>query len=254
MSHTTSVRGAGPTPRTPRQRRREANLERILDGAMDLVVAGGFDALSMHKLAKQLDYTPGALYRYYASKAALIAALTTRLIERFGEVLARTAGLVPADEPLQRVLVALLTYRDLAHAAPNRFGLLSMLLADPRSLVPDEVDAASPRQAMSAVLGPLMTALHAAQESGALAPGDAPERSPGDAAERSVVLFSAVHGLLQLRKQEARVPVVSDLERLVLVSLRSLLLGWGANPATLRRDLTAVTALGDLVARVGGLP
>jgi len=240
--------------KTPRQRRREANFERILDAAMELVVTGGFDGLSMHKLAKKLDYTPGALYRYYASKDVLIAALTTRLIEGFGGVLSRTGALVPEDAFLQQVLVALMTYRDLAHAAPNRFGLLSLLLADPRHLVPNELAAASPRQAMSEVLGPLVIALRDAQEAGLLASGDAPESSPGDAAERSVVLFSAVHGLLQLRKQEARVPVVSDLERLVLVSIRSLLLAWGADPDTLRRDFTAVTALGDLVTRVGGLP
>ncbi|MCO4770707.1 MAG: TetR/AcrR family transcriptional regulator [Deltaproteobacteria bacterium] len=250
MSHASATPGRPPTPR---QRRRESNLARILDGAMDLVVAGGFDALSMHKLARALDYTPGALYRYFASKDALIAALTTRLIQSFAGVLERTSTLVPGDAHLQRVLLALFTYRDLARHAPNRFGLLSLLLADPRLLVPDEEEAASPRQAMSSVLMPLVLALREAVEAGALDVGDAPPASMGDAGERSVILFASVHGLLQLRKQEARVPVVADLDRLVVVSLRSLLLGWGADPTTLSADLDAITALGDLVDRVGGL-
>ncbi len=236
---------------TPRQRRRKANLARILDAAMDLVAEGGFDGLSMHELARRTDYTPGALYRYFTSKDALIAALTTRLIESFGEVLARTDALVDGSSPLRPVLVALFTYRDLARHAPNRFGLLSMLLADPRLLVPDEDAAQSPLTAMTEVIGPLVGALERARAAGALQPGDAPS---SDALERATILFSAVHGLLQLRKQEARVPLVSDLDRLVYVSVRSLLLGWGADPETLIRDLDAVRSLGDLVDAAGGLP
>ncbi len=208
----------------------------------------------MHKLARDLDYTPGALYRYFASKDALIAALTTRLIEEFGATLALTAQLVPADAPLQRVLVALLTYRDLARVAPNRFGLISLLLADPRLLVPHDADAATPREAMANVLAPLVVSLHDAERAGALAAPAAPGEPVSRAGDRAVVLFAAVHGLLQLRKQEARVPLVADLDRLVILSARSLLLGWGADPEPLNGDLSAVTALGDLVARIGGLP
>ncbi len=252
MSHGES-KTASTDCSTPRQRRRQVNLARILDGAMELVVDGGFDGLSMHKLAKALDYTPGALYRYYSSKDALIAALTTRLIDSFGDVLVRTRSLVPLDAPLQQVLVALLTYRDLAHHAPNRFGLISLLLADPRFLVPDEQEAASPRFAMTRVLSPLVLSLQTAQEEGALQPSGDARDLPGDAGERAAVLFASVHGLLQLRKQEARIPVVADLDRLVLVSLRSLLTGWGAAPSTLRHDLDAVLALGDLVEAAGGL-
>jgi len=241
------------TRSTPRQRRRQANLDRILDAAMDLVVERGFDGLSMHELARRTDYTPGALYRYYAGKDALIAALTTRLIESFGDVLARTAALLSDDRPLRRVLVALFTYRDLARHAPNRFGLLSMLLADPRLLVPDEDAAQSPLRAMSEVIGPLVEELGRARAAGALVDGDAGSAHE-DALERATILFSAVHGLLQLRKQEARVALVGDLDRLVTVSVRSLLLGWGADPDTLTRDLDAALAQGDLVAAAGGLP
>ena len=58
--------------KTPRERRREATLARILDAALDLVVEGGFDALSMNRLARETDFTPGALYRYFDSKQALL--------------------------------------------------------------------------------------------------------------------------------------------------------------------------------------
>jgi len=236
---------------TPRARRRDANLARILDAAMEIVVSSGFDGLSMHKLASTVDYTPGALYRYFASKDVLIAALATRVIAEFGGVVG--ANVLAVEGDLRRALVALMTYRDLAGAAPHRFGLISMLLADPRTLVPNDADAASPRSALNSALGPLAAVLLQAEQSGALSPSADPP-TVLSAAERGVILFASVHGLLQLRKQEARVPAIANLDRLIALSLRSLLLGWGADPTTLQRDLDAVHALGDLVALAGGLP
>ena len=85
---------------TPRARRRDANLARILDAAMELVAGGGLEALSMGRLAAAVDYTPGALYRYFPSKDALLARFDheycTDLLRRAGGNLsqaARTAGL-----------------------------------------------------------------------------------------------------------------------------------------------------------------
>ena len=50
---------------------------------MEMVVEGGFDTLSVNKLAAACDYTPGALYRYFRSKDALMIALVARAIRQF---------------------------------------------------------------------------------------------------------------------------------------------------------------------------
>ena len=231
---------------TPRERRRRANFSRILDAAIGLVVEGGFDALSMARLAGELDYTAGALYRYYPSKDALIAAMTARVIRSFADVMDRAGALVPASAPLQRVLLYPFAYRDLAAAAPQRFGLLSMLLADPRLLVQDDAEAAPAMEAILLALAPLVGALEAARDAGSL-------RFPGPAADPALVAFGATHGVLQLRKQSRRAPGLFDLDALVRLSVRSLLLGWGADAAALDADLDTVTALGDLVAAAGGM-
>lgn len=233
--------------RTPRERRRQANYRKIIDAAIDIVVSGGFEALSMGRLAKEIDYTAGALYRYFSGKDALIVAMTARVIHDFADVLGRAAGLVPADAPLQRVLVLPLAYRDLAAAAPQRFGLISMLLATPRMLVEDAEEAAPAMEAITIALAPLAVALEEAREVGAL-------QFTGGAPEHAVVAFGAVHGLLQLRKQRERVPTLFDLDGLVRTSVRSLLLGWAADPAALDAALDTVIARGDLVAAAGGMP
>ena len=49
--------------------------ERILDTAIELVHAGGLEALSMRRIAQQLDVWPMSLYRYFRDKDELIEAL-----------------------------------------------------------------------------------------------------------------------------------------------------------------------------------
>ena len=72
-----------------------AKIERILEAAMEMVAEGGFDALSMARLADAVDYTPGALYRYFRSKDALYAALVSQVIGQ-GE---RAGGGGPLVDP-----------------------------------------------------------------------------------------------------------------------------------------------------------
>jgi AcrR family transcriptional regulator len=49
--------------------------ERILDAALALVARDGLDALSMRRLAQDLDVWPMSLYRYFHDKDELVAAL-----------------------------------------------------------------------------------------------------------------------------------------------------------------------------------
>ena len=61
---------------TAQGRRRIRNRQAILDAALALIEVSGIDGWSMRELAERVDYTPGALYRYFDGKAALLAALT----------------------------------------------------------------------------------------------------------------------------------------------------------------------------------
>lgn len=231
------------TPQTPRARRREANLQRILDGAMSLVVEEGFDALSIHRLAKDVDYTPGALYRYFSGKGALIAALTARILEDFGEALRQSMARADRDEPLQQALAAALTYRAFARVAPNRFGLLSLLAADPRMLVPEPADARPAVDAMALAFAPLGQALDEAADRGQV--------EPGAGMDRAMQAFGAVHGLLQLRKQEGRLFELADLDGLIDRTLAALLRGWGAPPDRVEHHFKQVHLLGPLAEHLG---
>ena len=66
---------------TPSERRYQKKRQEILDAARTLLVQGGVDAISMRILADKVDYSVGALYKYFASKAEIIEALRQDALE-----------------------------------------------------------------------------------------------------------------------------------------------------------------------------
>jgi AcrR family transcriptional regulator len=60
---------------TPSERRRVKNRQVILDAAREIVMKQGIDAFSMRGLAEKVDYSPAALYSYFASKEEILSAL-----------------------------------------------------------------------------------------------------------------------------------------------------------------------------------
>ncbi|HRG94777.1 MAG TPA: TetR/AcrR family transcriptional regulator [Polyangiaceae bacterium] len=209
--------------RTPRARRHDDNQRRILEAAMGMVEREGFAGLSLHKLAAAVDYTPGALYRYFGSKDALYAQLVVLALADARAHLERGRARLPADaSPLAAVLADARAYREFARATPERFGLLATTLADPRVLVEDDGAAEPIIASMMATLQGVASALSAATEGGAL--------SAGDPIERTLCLFGLAQGVLQMEKQASRAAGVIDTERLLLSGVRALLVGWGASP------------------------
>jgi AcrR family transcriptional regulator len=79
-----------PRPRSTRDRPAKPPLseEAILDVALGIVREEGLDAVTMRRLATELDTGPASLYVYFSSRDALLDAM-----------LDRVTGMVPLDEP-----------------------------------------------------------------------------------------------------------------------------------------------------------
>ncbi|MFT3712247.1 MAG: TetR/AcrR family transcriptional regulator [Archangium sp.] len=215
MIHETAIKT------TPRARRRDANTSRILEAAMELVAEGGLDTLSMGRLAEAVDYTPGALYRYFPSKDALLAGLVGQVLDELQAFLVQ--GELPA-QPLQRVFALAHGFRRFAKERAHAFGFLSRTIAEPRVLLPG-ADANPVAERAIALLELMATALEDATKAGLL---DAPEG--GSELERTLCLFSLLQGLLQLQKQSRFESALISLEPLVSHGVRTLLIGWGGKP------------------------
>ncbi|MEM9067746.1 MAG: TetR/AcrR family transcriptional regulator [Myxococcota bacterium] len=200
----------------PRQRRRQANRERLLEVAADLIAAEGVDALSIKKVADGADYTPGALYRYFPSKDALLAAVVIRVIGELAGAI-RDAG---PESPLGRVVAQALAYAAFSQRNPHGFALITTMIAEPRILIEDASQVA---RAITEALLPVGVSLNVCARENVLA--------DGDAQERAVLLWASVQGTTQLAKQARIAPDLLNVGRLTRAMITTLLLGWGASQA-----------------------
>lgn len=203
----------------PRARRRRANRVRILEAATGIVVAEGAEALSIKRVADDADYTPGALYRYYPSKDALLTAVVVHVISSLEEELAERSRAAP-DHPLARVFGQIERYCRFSVEQHNAWALLTRMAADPRVLFEELEDASAIMAAIRAALTPLSEAIEAAARAGLL--------EPGDAGRRTMLVYAGLQGVLQMRKQERLAPGLIDTDRLAIDLVRTLLRGWGA--------------------------
>jgi AcrR family transcriptional regulator len=78
------------------RRRAEARPDEILDAALDVFIANGFDAARMDDVAARAGVTKGALYLYFEGKEAMLRALIEREVQ---PMVARLEALAEARSP-----------------------------------------------------------------------------------------------------------------------------------------------------------
>lgn len=188
---------------------------------MELVATGGLESLSMSRLAEAVDYTPGALYRYFPSKDALLAGLLAQVLDELQVFLVKAESSLPSGaSPLVRVFWLAHAYREFAKQRPHAFGFFSTSIADPRVLV-SGADANPVAERSIALLELVATAL------GEAATQKLIDEEPGTPLERTLTFFAALQGLLQMQKQARFESALVDLKPLVTHAVRTLLVGWG---------------------------
>src|SRR5215813_5076009 len=94
--------------------------EAILAAAMEQVVREGIKGLSLRGLAGTLGLAPNALYRYFADRAALEAALSEESVRRLEAVLRKAAGKKAGEEAVRSIAQA---YVRFAREEPEVFAL-----------------------------------------------------------------------------------------------------------------------------------
>ncbi len=229
---------------TPRERRRIKRINNILKQSMLILVEDGLDGLTTHRLADALDLTPGALYRYFPSKDAILAELQIRTFSELHDVFRlawqRCETFMEGKEVskharvLFRIIATMRLFVDMQQVAPTRFGIISLAMREPRQLLDD--------QGVEPVVGVVMpvvtdvaTLLHACAEAGAL--------NAGDASSRALNAWFGLHGILLMAKFKRFAPGMFEARPRALEMIETILLGWGASREALDEAQTLITDL-----------
>jgi AcrR family transcriptional regulator len=204
-------------------RKRHARTQEILDFAQAIVAEAGLEGLTIPALARQMDASVGATYRYFANKQALVVALQLRAIEAFDHRLMQVLDEVP-DPGLGAVVGAAHAWRAFAVEEPAMHGLIDAMLSAPARILED-VEASLVQEGLDRVLDTIQAGMATAQEEG--------ELTEGSPRLRTHVLWASLHGVDHFRKRDGRIDSALHSDRVAEAVLADLLRGWGASEAAL---------------------
>jgi AcrR family transcriptional regulator len=149
--------------------------EALLEAAEALLEQDGAAGLSLRKLGRQLGVTPGAPYRHFEDKDALLAALATLGFERLRQMMLDPQD--PATDGEERLRRAGVGYLQFASKHPELFRLMF-------GWMPGR-DAPELQESGDAAFAALEDILTACEKEGLLS---------GNAREAGLLAWSAVHG------------------------------------------------------------
>jgi AcrR family transcriptional regulator len=102
------------------------DLRRVLvDAAFDLVGEGGAAAVSVREAARRAGVSPGAPFRHFESRDALLAAVAEEAQRRFRAEIDKALAKAPADDPLQQFRCLGRAYLHWAMHNPTHFEVIS---------------------------------------------------------------------------------------------------------------------------------
>jgi AcrR family transcriptional regulator len=213
--------------------------------AKSIVADEGLEALTMQRLARELDCAVGTAYTYFPSKSALVAelqrdaidVLTENYLGFHAQVLdaATRSDTTGAAAALTQILGVCRFWIDAEQRFPEEFRLLQLLLVETGRSVIDDADVARVLPAGIRILGYAEAAMAAAAAIGAL--------HDGNHRERLLVLGFSLNGVLAVDRLSRLDPDVFDGRRLALSAVADLLTAWGAD----REQLATATRCLDSI-------
>lgn len=115
------------------ERDRETVARAILDAARHLFVTHGYEEVSIRKIAERIEYSPAAIYSYFASKDDIFFALAEegfRLLFSYGGP--RPSRPSPVEQPLEALRAMFFRYYEFSKEHPEYFALMFIDRSVPR--------------------------------------------------------------------------------------------------------------------------
>ena len=120
------LRKGPPAGRTQKRAYHHGNLRRALvDEALRLAAEGGIEAVNIREAARRAGVSPGAPFRHFAGRGALLAAVAAEAQRRFRAEIEIALREAPADDPLAQFRAIGLAYLRWAMRNPTYFEVIS---------------------------------------------------------------------------------------------------------------------------------
>ena len=202
-----------------REREKSDTRDKILDAARELFVTEGYEGVSMRRVAEKIEYSPTAIYVYFADKNELFHELCRQDFARLQEVM--QSAEMPAD-PIERLRQIGRGYIEFGVRFPNHYVFMFMTPHLPQD--PDEEDREIMGNPEEDAYAMLKLAVQEAIKAGCF------RDEVQDAELVSQTLWASVHGVISLNIAKGKDPWVEwrpleDRAELMLdITLRGLLL------------------------------
>ena len=175
------------TVKERREREKSETREKILDAARELFVAEGYEGVSMRRVAEKIEYSPTAIYVYFADKQQLFHELCQQDYARLAEVMQSSEMSL---DPMERLKQIGRTYTEFGVRYPNHYKFMFMTAHPPHE--PDEEDRAVMGNPEVDAYAFLKWAVQQAIDAGRL------REELQDAELISQTLWASVHGVIAL--------------------------------------------------------
>jgi AcrR family transcriptional regulator len=215
-----------------RTRKRLEKTRLILSTAQNILLNEGLEAVTVHRIARELDLTVGALYRYFPSKQAMLTGLGEDIVRGFTTALTEMAELYASEnqnDPLKEITEVFIigyAFLDMAERSPARYRMVDLMLVDPRTMVRKE-DRMSVLQTLFELLARVELLLEQACKKDLV--------SKGPFRERTIGLWSSLLGISSMQKMRRLYPEQVPADNLAIHTLHPLFLAWECKPSDLNK-------------------
>ncbi len=202
----------------------------FLTTAQHIVAAEGISALTMQRIADELDCAIGSIYRYFPSKNALLGELERTSLELLYtslqlalshlEDLIAEREIAGADAALARVMCASHFWIAAEQVFPQEVAVSRMLFTDPSVRFTEEDGA----RVLPAVFRVLMSASGLIDEATGVGALD-----QGASVDRAMIIIAGVTGVLLISGLTRWDEPLLDGGQLATTMVRGLVRGWGAS-------------------------
>jgi TetR/AcrR family transcriptional regulator len=172
-----------------REREKEQRKTHILDTARALLLEKGLNATSINQIAKRSELSVGAIYFYFKDKEELFAALQVEGLELLHQTIREAAD--KESKPVEKIRSIAQAYLQFSEEHKNYFDIINYFLASPETIFPPDLKTKIDERGNASIYT-LTEAIRKGINSG--------EFKAVDPGRQAIILWSAFHGMIQLKK------------------------------------------------------